>query len=125
MARTTSGSTPPLSPHGWAGAFLRVRGAIGACQGRTHCPRGHELTEGNTYVNLLKSGAVSRQCKTCVKHRAKHGHYPEPVEAMATSMAHLPVDTSQPQESNQSLTTSNTGAPSRARSGTHGLKEQG
>ena len=50
---------------------------------RTHCPRGHELSDGNTYVSLLKTGAVSRQCKTCVKHRAKHGCFPEAVKGAA------------------------------------------
>lgn len=44
---------------------------------RTHCPRGHEYTEANTYVSRTKTGAVSRQCKTCAKHRAKYGVYPD------------------------------------------------
>ena len=53
-----------------AGVEIKVR-AI-----KTHCPRGHEYTAENTYLTKHKNGAVGRECKTCKKHYAKHGHYP-------------------------------------------------
>lgn len=41
----------------------------------THCPHGHELTEGNTYITPVKE---SKRCKTCIReagrrHDAKRG----------------------------------------------------
>lgn len=46
---------------------------------RTHCPRGHEYTPDNTYRTTQANGAVGRECKTCKKYYAKHGHYPDAV----------------------------------------------
>ena len=89
------GRAPVTRPKSWEQTFLFGDEAVTRRPFRSHCPRGHEFTEDNTYTNLLKSGAVSRQCKTCVKHRAKHGVYPDPVapsEAMATPMARAPMD---------------------------------
>lgn len=34
-------------------------------QARTHCPKGHEFTEDNTYWELRKYGGKSRHCKAC------------------------------------------------------------
>ena len=75
------GRVPAPEPKSWEQTFLFGDEAVTSRPFRSHCPRGHEFTEDNTYTNLLRSGAVSRQCKTCVKHRAKHGCYPEPVAA--------------------------------------------
>ena len=77
------GRVPRPAPKSWEQTFMIDGEAVTRKPFRTHCPRGHELTEGNTYVNLLKSGSISRQCKTCVRYRAKHGVYPEPVGAAA------------------------------------------
>lgn len=35
----------------------------------THCPKGHEYTEENTYRHLHKSGHTKRQCKECTRIR--------------------------------------------------------
>lgn len=39
---------------------------------KTHCPEGHEYTEGNTYVRV-RNGGVNRSCRTCVL--AKRAEY--------------------------------------------------
>ena len=77
------GRAPEVQPKSWEQAFVIDGETITRRPFRTHCPRGHELTEANTYVSLLKTGAVSRQCKTCLKYRAKHGCYPDPVAPAA------------------------------------------
>lgn len=42
---------------------------------RTHCPRGHEYTQENTYVHEVRPGVFSRNCKACevVRGRLKAG----------------------------------------------------
>ena len=77
------GRAPEPRPKSWEQSFLFGDEVVTRRPFRTHCQRGHELTEANTYTNLLKSGAVSRQCKVCVKHRAKYGRYPEAVQTAA------------------------------------------
>lgn len=32
---------------------------------KTHCPRGHEYTEANTYIGRQTHGGVHRKCRTC------------------------------------------------------------
>ena len=32
---------------------------------KTHCKHGHELTDGNTYTSMQKSGRPRRLCKIC------------------------------------------------------------
>jgi hypothetical protein len=36
---------------------------------KTHCPRGHEYSEENTYYYINALGNQARLCKTCVKAR--------------------------------------------------------
>lgn len=41
-------------------------------QGRkTHCPRGHGYTQGNTYVYYRKNGGPARFCRTCLRESNK------------------------------------------------------
>lgn len=42
-------------------------GSAHHCGKKTHCPRGHEYTPDNTYLQTKKRG---RMCKTCTKARA-------------------------------------------------------
>lgn len=37
----------------------------------THCPKGHEYTPENTYVLPAKSGRTARNCKACMRIRAR------------------------------------------------------
>lgn len=32
---------------------------------KTHCPRGHEYTTGNTYIGIRRNGAPMRHCRAC------------------------------------------------------------
>ena len=36
---------------------------------KTHCPRGHEYTESNTYLEPLSNGNFGRHCKCCMRAR--------------------------------------------------------
>lgn len=36
-------------------------------QRKTHCPQGHEYTEGNVYVSTNWNGRPSRKCATCCR----------------------------------------------------------
>lgn len=38
---------------------------------KTHCPKGHEYTTENTWVNLRRKGGTERRCKACqsARHR--------------------------------------------------------
>lgn len=39
---------------------------------RTHCPRGHQLDEANTYVRVnRKTGAVARVCRECGRQKTR------------------------------------------------------
>lgn len=40
---------------------------------KTHCPRGHEYTEANTYVFKKKNGLLNRQCRACKQERRREG----------------------------------------------------
>lgn len=40
-------------------------------QARTHCPKGHEYSAANTYLNKTRIGGKARNCKTCIKARTK------------------------------------------------------
>lgn len=44
-------------------------------QRRTHCPRGHEYTDENTYRPRAKSGRLARMCRACtrIKNRLRAG----------------------------------------------------
>jgi hypothetical protein len=44
-------------------------------QQRTHCPRGHEYTDENTYRPLAASGRPARMCRACarIKNRIRAG----------------------------------------------------
>jgi len=41
----------------------------------THCPKGHEYTKDNMYLETSKDGYQRRHCKICVKARRKAQHY--------------------------------------------------
>jgi hypothetical protein len=41
---------------------------------RTHCTRGHELTEENVYMQPRDSGGFTRGCRTCRRRLAKERH---------------------------------------------------
>ncbi len=36
---------------------------------KTHCPRGHPLTDDNVAITTRSNGRVSRACKTCLRRR--------------------------------------------------------
>jgi len=38
-------------------------------QKKTHCIRGHTLSDDNIYTHVVKTGRTHRQCKACVKIR--------------------------------------------------------
>lgn len=38
---------------------------------RTHCPQGHEYTEGNTRVEIKPNGNRTRRCRTCDREKAR------------------------------------------------------
>jgi len=44
-------------------ALDAVRNGKHGMANKTHCKRGHEFTDGNTYQ---RPGAKNRQCRTCV-----------------------------------------------------------
>ena len=41
---------------------------------KTHCPQGHEYTDENTYYSKRADGGPNRQCRTCVKERARRNY---------------------------------------------------
>lgn len=41
----------------------------------THCPRGHEYNEENTNWKVAASGRPARECKLCVRIRARHYYH--------------------------------------------------
>lgn len=56
---------------------------------RTHCPRGHEYNEANTYVREIRPGVISRNCKLCgrIRQRIKAG-WPEDLAVMLVKVPH-------------------------------------
>jgi len=53
-----------LEPVAHVDNILRGRNIKAA---RTHCKRGHEYTEENTYTGLSSNGRPYRRCKTCIQ----------------------------------------------------------
>lgn len=47
-----------------------TRSLAGQNARKTHCPKGHELTDENTYRWQQSGGRVARACKTCHRQRA-------------------------------------------------------
>jgi hypothetical protein len=43
----------------------RGEGFVGQNLRKTHCPKGHEFNQDNTYYVLKKSGFFSRNCRPC------------------------------------------------------------
>lgn len=50
---------------------LRGEGRAAEAARRTHCIRGHEFNDANTYVQTGKSGAPKRACRACNRNRKK------------------------------------------------------
>lgn len=54
---------------------------------QTHCKRGHELTQGNTYIEKGRDGYVHRKCRICtldrlkMRNQNKPGEQPQPLIA--------------------------------------------
>lgn len=51
----------------------RTRNGRNPMAERTHCPKGHEYTEANTYVYTQKNGNKARFCRTCDVKRPRRG----------------------------------------------------
>ena len=58
-------------------AEVRVSGSGSANAVKTHCPKGHEYTEENTYIWVGKHGAVKRICRTCQKIKRWENNIPK------------------------------------------------
>ena len=53
--------------------LIRGDTIVGVNAAKTHCIRGHEFNDENTYIEW-RGNRVSRMCKTCAKSRA-HARY--------------------------------------------------
>lgn len=64
-------------------------------QRRTHCPRGHEYTDENTYRPRAASGRLARMCRLCcrIKNRLRSGWSEEEATRDLTRFAkrHIPA----------------------------------
>ncbi|WP_143199432.1 AP2 domain-containing protein [Bradyrhizobium sp. NAS80.1] len=55
---------------------------------KTHCPRGHEYTPGNTKLaKSTKPGRFKRQCRTCKSERSKRPRVDKPLASNAAQQA--------------------------------------
>lgn len=60
-----------LEPKTQRANLLRGAGFAAKKAAQTHCIRGHEFTETNTYVKLDDRGRPHRQCRACIRDRRK------------------------------------------------------
>lgn len=51
--------------------LLRGNGVTAQNATKTHCPKGHEYAEENTYIRERPKGRYQRECRACIRNRRR------------------------------------------------------